>query len=437
MMNARLNKALVALLAVSAGACGDAPVDVAQNDPDRLVTNPSFVVIEAGETRLVQAYLVNALGNPVAGDVDFEACDAAITVEADPEQTDLEPGSNFLITGNTLGTSCVNVSGSGEEATINVRIIPAELALSLEDTILSGAGATAGVTFLNASGTAATGFDLDEVSFTSLDTLIAVVDPVTGDVTARAPGTAEIVVTLDEGLGAARADTFAVVVVPGSFTGTVTPNSGPGGQRITAEWGAGQPEWDSNSTASIRFGFEDYPLYRLLGSDANTFISDIPMGVAAGTGTITFGGLGPNQIALSTTFNMTSMATNDEHEPNQTFATCTPITLPYDNVLFQDGTDTEDRFCLGTLLAATPATLTLDWDDEHGSHDMDLYVYQQTATGFSAIATCSVANSTHPEVTSGCTLPAGVPLFVRIDNYDADVHGVNGPTNYRLRITTP
>jgi hypothetical protein len=107
MMNARLNKALVALLAVAAaGACDDPPVEPGNSDAARLFTNPSFVVVEAGDSRLVQAYLVNELGSPVSGTVEFEACNSVITAVADSGQSDIEPGNNFFIEGNTLGESC-------------------------------------------------------------------------------------------------------------------------------------------------------------------------------------------------------------------------------------------------------------------------------------------------------------------------------------------
>lgn len=395
MMNARLNKALVALLAVSAGACGDAPVDVAQNEPDRLVTNPSFVVIEAGETRLVQAYLVNALSNPVAGDVDFEACNGAITVENDPNQTDLEPGTNFLITGNTLGTSCVNVSGSGEEATINVRVVPAELELTLSDTILSGAGEPAGVTFLNASGTAATGFDLDEVSFSSLDTLVAVVDPATGDVTARAPGTVSIVVTLDDGLGAARADTFSVVVVPGTFDGSFSDDTPGENQQITIS--AGDAPFDADTR--IWMGEEEA---HIVSFTADELVVVVPENH---DGTYLITGIGPNQIAQGGTYTPGADATANVGDG-----------VVYYGVF--SGDDTDDTFFVTVPSTGTYA-VSIAFTN---AADVDAYMTQDFVLNVCADDqfVCSAATGDNPETVTAVIEAGDYEILVFL----YDPHGV-------------
>jgi hypothetical protein len=437
MMNARLNKALVALLAVAAGACGDAPVDVAQNDPDRLVTNPSFVVIEAGETRLVQAYLVNALGNPVAGDVDFEACNAAISVEQDPDQTDLEPGNNFLITGNTLGSSCVNVSGSGEEATVNVRVIPADLSLTLADTLLSGSGTTAGVLFLDAAGAAATGFDLDEVSFSSLDEDIVSVDPATGDVVAKAPGTVGIVVTLDDGLGAARADTVNVTVIPGDFAGTVTPASGTSGTLITVDFAGSDPEFDETSSITIQAGFTTYEVDAgmfLISSSGTQVVTNVPFGAPAGDATVILSGLGPDEVALAQTFTVTAQANDDAFGDNDWYfndEAPVAITVPADILGAINGGAGEinDAFAFTVPVGGATYDIVLDWDAENGSGDLDVIVYNNTLGGFSA-CTNTLATGDHPE-TGTCTLTGGMEYIFNINDYEESP----ALTNYRLTIT--
>jgi len=431
MMNARLNKALVGLLAVAVGACSDSPVDVGANDPEGIVTNPSFVVIEAGESRLVQTYLVNALNSPVAGELDYEACNGLITLSEDPDQTDLQPGTNFMLTaGTTLGSSCVNVSGSGHEATIQVRIVPGSIELTVSDTVASGGTSSAAVAFFDAQGGAATGFDIDEIEFSTSDEDIAVIDE-NGVITGRAPGEVDIIATLVSEAGADRADTFSIIVAPGTFGGTATGDVGPGGTVLTFEFTSGSlPDDDTEVTAE--FDGDVYPLYPMAGTDDNTYVTRLPYGTAVGEGSVSIINLGDEQVAVNHPVEITSATANDPHEPNQTFAAGTPITLPYNNILYAD---TEDRFVF-TTTDSMIVDVSLDWDDENGSHDLDLFVYAESLTtpgSYSAI--CTAASSAHPEVIANCVLPANRKIGIRVDNYDLDDSGNDGPTNYNLVIT--
>ena len=169
MMNDRLRKSLVALASIAAlGACEEATVDTGDTDAARLTTNPSFVIVEAGDSTLVSAFLVNNLGNPVQGDVTFSACDATITAAADETQSPLEPGTNFYISGNTLGESCVNVSGAGFDQTIGVRVVAAGFATTaVTDTVRAGDTGSIDVTLINAAGGAVGPFAETDATFTS------------------------------------------------------------------------------------------------------------------------------------------------------------------------------------------------------------------------------------------------------------------------------
>ena len=395
MMNARLNKAMVALLAVAAaGACDDPPIEPGNSDADRLVTNPSFVVIDAGDTRLVQAYLANVLGNPVVGEVEFEACDAGVTVTADDEQTDIEPGNNFYIQGNTLGESCVNVSGGGFEETIGVRVVPAALELGLADTLSSGETVTASVLFLNAAGGAATGFDLDEVTFESLDEDIAVIDA-SGNVTAQAPGNVDIVVTLNDGLGAERADTFTAVVEPGTFTGTV--ESGPLGVNDTITFTAGAIAFDGDERVFI--GEEE--AYIVSNDSSTTIMAIIPEG-AEGEFLIT--GIGENQVASVGTY---------EEGAEHTIQIVSGTTFGG----MYSGDDVEDIYFVHVPVGET-FDVSIDFLD---GTDIDAYMTQDFVLSVCAddFFGCSMATGDDPETVT-TTLPAG-DYEIIIDLYDA--HG--------------
>lgn len=434
MMNTRLNKALIALLAVATvGACDDPPIEPGNTDAARLATNPSFVVIEAGETRLVQAYLVNSLGNPVSGEVSYSACSALVTVADDSTQTDIEPGTNFTITGNTLGESCVNVSAGGFEETINVSVVPGSVGLTVSDTVESGSTSSSAVEFFDSEGSVVAGFDIDDIVFTTDDDEIAVVNDA-GIVTGRAPGEVNVIATLDPGTGAARADTFAIVVVPGTFAGTSSGTTGPGGQLATFTFVG--PGTDDDTEATVDFDGDVYPLYNIDDGDAATYVTRLPYGVAAGVGTVAFTGLGTEQVALGTTVEITSMTANDPHEPNDLFGVATPVEVPFDDILFQDGSDTEDRYAF-TITDTTDLRFDLDWDGTNGSHDLDFILYRVNDEGTLYVsAGCSAATAAHPE-TAVCLGMAPDTYYIRINNYDADVGGAQGPTNYHLTVTIP
>lgn len=172
MMNHRLRNALVALLAVAAvGACDDPPIEPGNSDAARLSTNPSFVVVEAGASRTISASLQNDLGNPVSGDVTFSACNALISVAADPNQTPLEPGTNIVVTGVTLGESCVVVSGAGFSDTVGVRVVADELTVTAApETVRAGDTGSIDLALVTTGGVSVGPFSEADVTWSSSNT---------------------------------------------------------------------------------------------------------------------------------------------------------------------------------------------------------------------------------------------------------------------------
>ena len=415
MMNDRLSKALVALLAVAAvGACDDPPIEPGDNEAARLTTNPSFVVIEAGASRSVSAFLVNDLGNPVAGSVTFSACNAGVSVVADTAQSDLEPGTNFVITGNTLGESCVNVSGAGFEGTVGVRVVPAEIEVSLADTILSGETASATVAFFNTSGTAATGFDVDEVTFSSLDEDIAVVDAA-GVVTGQAPGTVEIVAALKSGLGAPRADTITVEVVPGTFTGSMSPTSAEPGDTVTIT--AGTQGFDD--TTVLSFGGEP----ALVISQSETeIVAVVPFG---GVGSFLLTGLGENEVASVGTYTTAETDVADPYEDVDGFSDdgfSNPPTVPLPGAFYGSIEPGNPNDILEFTVSAAQAgtyELTVSWFEEDS--DIDIFLFPEGAPLSCAadLLGCSGATGAFPEGGEVTLAPGTYRLWVNLyDDHD-------------------
>lgn len=216
MMNDRLRKALVALMAVAAvGACGDAPVDVADDAAERLQTNPSSVAVNAGDTTFVDAFLVTALGQPILGDADFESCNTAIaTVVADESQTDLEPGTRFGIVGQTVGTTCVEVTAGGFVDTVLVRVVAAAFDIQdAPDSIRAGTAGDLTITAVDAQGNPVGPFTEADATYTSSQPTRLFFTNDTGGFDTRIAGPVNVTVAW-ETFGIERDTVIAIVVIP-------------------------------------------------------------------------------------------------------------------------------------------------------------------------------------------------------------------------------
>jgi hypothetical protein len=276
-------------------------VDPGSPDAVRLATNPSFVVIEAGETRTVQSFLVNAVGNPVAGEVSFEACNGLITVAEDEDQAEVEPGTNFTITGNTLGESCVNLSAAGFEKTINVRVVPEAVGVvSVDDTLRAGATGSIDVTLLNAAGAAVGPFEETDATFESDNPLSVIFTDSAGSFDTRIADNNIVTVTF-ESFGVTREVEIPVIVLPAApDSGDIIGNFGAIGVGDTL--GIPVNLFDSinniNNYApdidSIRFTSSNPAVATTFGTieESNDFegrvvLSANAVGVSQGTATIT------------------------------------------------------------------------------------------------------------------------------------------------------
>lgn len=406
--------ALVATLA----ACDDNPVDEGRGEASSLVLNPAFAVVNAADTTRVNGFARDRYGEMTRDRVQFSACDNKITVRRDPTRVRLEPPDRVLVLAQTLGESCVVVSGPGNlRDTATIQVVPASIDVSLPATVGSGASAQADVTFLDGNGDPASGFGLSEVVFSVSDPAIASVDEM-GAVFGKAPGSAELIVTLVSTWSADRAGTAAFTVEPGQFMGTASAASGNSGDQVTYTAGPNQEPWDGDTEVLVG-GVRSFILS---GSSATDLVTKIPYGLQPGT-EVLFQSVGQSQVALVTDFDVQALITTDNREPNDGPGSADPVTLPFDDVLVVDNVDIDDFFAF-SLSQETTLNLLLDWDADV-NEDMDLLVRDAADTAFQCgFATASTAI---PE-SGSCTLPAG-DYLLWVNNFSEA-----GTTNYRIFV---
>lgn len=417
----RLRWMALALVTVVAGvACDDNPVDEGIDEPARLSVNPTFAVVDAADTTTVTGFAVNEFGSPTLAAMQFSACDSKVEVTLDPDRVAIEPPDRALVIGRTLGSSCVNVDGPGElTATADINVVPAEIELAAPASeFRSGEAATVDVTYLDAAGNTAEGFDKAEVSFSTSDPAVAEISS-DGTVSPKAPGDASVTATLLPAWGAERSGVFSFSVVPGAFQGSASATSGNSGQEVTYTAASGQ-EWDGDTEVVIgnRSGF-------ILSQGPSELTTVIPWGVDAGAADVLFTRVGSGQLALETTFDVAAREVVDDREPNDDPGAAPPVTFPLDDVLAVDADDLNDFFAF-TVTETTEFHMELHWDSSVNG-DMDLLV-DEAGLPFAFPCGFPTASTAIPEA-GDCELPPG-DYLLWVNNF-----AEAGLTNYRVIVT--
>jgi hypothetical protein len=406
-------------LVLGAAACDDNPTSEGRDQGDFMYVNPVNAAVEAGDTTVVIATVMNQYGTPTNEAVTAEPCDGKVTAVADPRRSEFESPETFLVMGHTLGTSCVVVRGGGLVDTAVVRVVPRSLVVSATDTTQVSSGETVAVgppVFYDVTGAPVTGFTGANLTYSSLDQTIAVVDA-TGNATGRAPGVARIVGALT-GYGVARADTVYVQVSAGIFSGTVTPSSTHAGDVVTIV--AGAVDFDTDTQVTI-----DGVATLVDRQNADTILTAIP-GLAPGTYTGVISNMGPDQLAVTFEFEITS-SDDPTFEPENDDLPDAPVIADATNVFGTVSADDFDDFWQFTVAADGMYSVNLRWI---GDADIDIYWFKDGAfTSFGGTYPC--ASSGNPE-TCTVSLTTGVWHAV-VEVYTADSEL---PSNaYRLKIT--
>lgn len=385
--------AVVALVA----ACDNNPLAENRDRGAYFDLNPSNVAVNAGGTVKVSAVVRNEYGAATNAAVTATPCDAKITAVRDTGRSAFEFPERFDVTGtNSLGNSCLVVSGGGLTDTIRVRVVPASIRMTGIDTVGSGQTATGTVRFLTTAGGDATGFDLSNVEFVSLTPTIATVDS-TGAVSGQAPGQGQVLVRLRTGFGVTRVDTARFVVRAGAFPAAnvaLSTIGAPTGSIQVATFSQANIPFDADTQVEIVVDGATIRTWTTVSTGTTRQIV-LPFGLPAGNLRYNVINIGPNQVAQTGTISLPNgTPPADLQEPDESFATpknMTPGQVFYGSLATNDATD----MIRLTVTEGGSHTITFQWNEASGNgtagSDFDLYVYTAGGTEILAQETFSAA----------------------------------------------
>lgn len=422
-----VGRAIAGLALVAAvSACDDNPLAENREDAEYFALSVSDAVVEAGGTINVRANVLNKYGAALDVNVTAAECNAAVSVAPNPIRSQYEAPELFTITGNTVGASCVVVSGGGVTDTIHVRVVPATVDVGIaNDVVASGSTVPLTISYAGATGAAAAG-----VAFSPAHTTFAVVTGSVGAVDAdgnfsgQAPGTTWVRATYTA-MGVTRRDSVSVTVVAGAFTGTVTQGTDGNatGSIATATFTQGAVAFDADTQVRLLLNGEVIRTHLVPGAPAGSIEVVLPFGLPAGDIDYEIINMGATQIAADGSINLPAgTPTTDGFEPDNTIATpkaMVPGERLYGSI---DGNDSRDMVRL-TITTAGDYRVSLGWND---TSDHDFYVRNPANNG--TLLSLEGGVTSNPE-TGVVTLAPGV-YWLRADVWTHDPIGNRASTYY-------
>lgn len=388
----------LAVVLVSAG-CDDNPLSEGRSDTVRFRSSHSFVVVDAADTVAIEALPVNNFAEPTGAVPTATACNAGVTVEEDRDRVNFESPGGFIIIGQQLGPSCIEVSAGGVVDTIDVRVVPASMEAEV-GTISSGSTGTVNVTFFDAAGDAITGFDTSDLNFSLSEVTVGDIDE-SGTITGKTPGSSTVVVSINPELHAANRSAEAELLVePGPFGGTVSTATAEQFDTVQITASAERPFDDDTDIMVNGRLLTDRLILSLDATQAEFIIPAVPEEEAQ----IVVVNVGEDQLGLAPDIEITNAGAPDPFEPNDLPEDAVAIDLPFHGVMAMTDEDDVDDWFIFELTEETTLDITLDWNASDGDLDMVLYDDQVSSVG-----TCFSAS--RPEVCS-FTLDAGT-YFLR------------------------
>jgi hypothetical protein len=286
---------VLAVVALSVGNCKSDPLSDLDGVPTSLITDFSYLEVPIGDALPVTARVVDGRSSPLEVPITFRTCSGLVSVATDTSYHPVPPTSaRVLVTGVSLGTSCVIAEGAGLADTVSIATFPKSIVLtSGPDTVISGVAGTYTYTFqfVDRDGNPVVGSPAPVWSVS--DTLRATITAA-GVLTARDTGLVDVIVT---GVGTGTVtDKKSVVVRPAPFNIVITPNPADPGQVVKLARSATGPIFDANT--SVRFGatVQTFVTGSLTPDSVKVAIPDLATGGALSVGAAR---LGPEQITQS------------------------------------------------------------------------------------------------------------------------------------------
>lgn len=193
---------MVALVGLGLAGCDDNPTDFETDETVRIFANPTVMTVPAGVTTLLRSRTENAGNEPtweeINATVDGSCGSGAISVDvAASFEPAIEPPGQFDVTGGTtLGETCIQLSGGGASATVEVTVVGDSLGITGAPEVLNlNSSVDLGAVLLSADGTAVSPFnEATDVVWTTDNDEVMTVDA-DGLVTAVGIGAATITAT--------------------------------------------------------------------------------------------------------------------------------------------------------------------------------------------------------------------------------------------------
>ncbi len=167
-------------------------------------------MVDAADTARITAVAVNRYGEETRTGVTFTGCNNNITVAVDPQRVNLEAPDRAIVVGNTLGPSCVTISGGGFSEEVGVAVVAADLVVTAApDVLRAGETGEVVVTTVDAVGP----FARTDVTYSSDDDAVVAVTDDMGSISTSESGAANITATWTGEAGVTRQVTHGIGVV--------------------------------------------------------------------------------------------------------------------------------------------------------------------------------------------------------------------------------
>jgi hypothetical protein len=261
----------------------------------RVQLSSGNVALTVGRSATIGAAALDEVGN-VTGDVPtFSACGGPISTASATPFGMFSAATTIDAAPSAVGETCVLASAGGLSDSIHVTVGPAGLTLTGPDTVVSGETASYTATGYDAAGAPVTG--TVPLVWTTSNEALMITEFAAGNIAGRTPGTVSLRTRAANGVDATK----SVVILIGTFSGTLSAANGSAGLQVTATSGAADDPFDANTAAT--YGGQA-AFVELLGP--TSFLVAVPATGVAGAQNLDLTNLGPNQTARRVSFTANS-----------------------------------------------------------------------------------------------------------------------------------